>query len=58
MSLRAFHIIFIVASVILCLYVGLWYLRQNIAVGVLFFAAAVGLVVYGKKAFRKLRELP
>jgi hypothetical protein len=58
MSLRAFHIIFIVASVVLCMYVGLWYMRQNVAVGVLFFGAAVGLIVYGKKAFRKLKELP
>ena len=58
MSLRAFHIIFIIASVILCMYVGLWYLRQNVAVGFFFFAAAAGLVVYGKKAFRKLKELP
>ena len=58
MSLRAFHIIFIIASVILCLYVGLWYVRQNAIVGMLFFIAAVGLVVYGKKAFGKLRDLP
>ncbi|MGZ9067176.1 MAG: hypothetical protein ACXW2I_17815 [Burkholderiales bacterium] len=40
------------------MYVGLWYLRQNVAVGLFFFAAAAGLVVYGKKAFRKLKELP
>lgn len=58
MSLRAFHIIFVIASVILCMYVGLWYVRQNVAAGLFFFAAAVGLVVYGKKAFRKLKELP
>ncbi len=58
MSLRAFHIIFIVASVVLCMYVGLWYMRQNVAVGIFFFAAAGALVVYGRKAFRKLKELP
>ena len=57
MSLRAFHIIFIIASVVLCLYVGLWYLRQSPVVAVLFFLAAVGLVIYGKKAFVKLRDL-
>jgi hypothetical protein len=58
MSLRVFHIIFIIASVLLCLYVGMWYVRGNVVVGVLFFLAAIGLVVYGKKAFRKLRDLP
>ncbi|HEU4520895.1 MAG TPA: hypothetical protein VFT12_02765 [Thermoanaerobaculia bacterium] len=57
MSLRAFHIIFIIASVLLCLYLGLWYMRQNVVMAVLFFVAAAGLMVYGKKAFRKLREL-
>jgi hypothetical protein len=58
MSLRAFHIIFIIASVLLCLYVGLWYVRQNVVVGVLFFVAAAGLMIYGKKAFAKLRDVP
>ena len=57
MSLRAFHIIFIIASVILCLYLAMWYMRQNVAMAVLFFVIAAGLIVYGKKAFGKLREL-
>ncbi|HUP47397.1 MAG TPA: hypothetical protein VNA04_01260 [Thermoanaerobaculia bacterium] len=58
MSLRAFHIIFIIASVILCLYLGVWWMKTNVALGVVFMVCAGGLVVYGKRAFRKLRELP
>ena len=58
MSLRAFHIVFIIASVLLCVYVGLWSMRTNPVLGGVFFVAGAALVVYGKKAFRKLRELP
>jgi hypothetical protein len=58
MSLRAFHIIFIIASVLLCLYVGLWSMRTNPFMAVVFFGAGAALIVYGKKAFRKLKELP
>ena len=57
MSLRVFHIIFIIASTILCLYLALWWMRQNVALAVLFFAGAAALVIYGKKAAGKLREL-
>lgn len=66
MSLRIFHVVFIVASVALCLYVGLWGVREfvrtssngGLALAVVFFACGGALVVYGKKTFRKLRELP
>lgn len=66
MSLRAFHIVFIVVSVVLSFYVGLWGIREFaderdasvLAIGVLFLVMAVGLTVYGRKTFRKLKELP
>jgi steroid 5-alpha reductase family enzyme len=66
MSLRAFHIIFIIASVVLSLYVALWGIREfaqdrsqvGLTLGILFFITAVALMVYGKKAFTKLKELP
>lgn len=65
MSLRAFHIVFIVVTVVLSLYVALWGIREfaanrdasRLAVGLLFLGAAVGLMVYGKKTFAKLRDL-
>ena len=57
MSLRAFHIIFIIASTILCIYLGVWWMRQSVAIGVMFFVGAAALIIYGKKAFGKLRDL-
>lgn len=66
MSLRAFHIVFIIVTVILSLYVALWGIREfaqersnmGLVLAVLFLVTAVGLMVYGKKAFAKLKELP
>lgn len=62
MSLRIFHIIFISVSVALCVFVALWGVRQGTSSGVVlatvFFLSALALLVYGKKVFRKLRELP
>ena len=59
MSLRAFHIIFVIASVLLCVYVGLYAIRNTSPIlGTIFFIAGAALAIYGKKAFTKLRELP
>ena len=66
MSLRAFHIVFIVVTVVLSLYVALWGIREfanekdngALVLAVLFLATAVGLMIYGKKAYGKLRDLP
>lgn len=66
MSLRVFHIVFVVVTIVLSLYVALWGIREftqersagSLALAILFLAAAVGLMVYGKKVFVKLRELP
>lgn len=66
MSLRAFHILFIVVTTMLSLYVALWGIRQYsqeqntgaLGLAILFMITAVALVIYGKKVFRKLKELP
>ena len=66
MSLRAFHIVFIIVTVVLSLYVALWGIREfaqeretsNLIIGIFSFITAIGLMVYGKKAFTKLRDLP
>ena len=66
MSLRAFHIVFVVVTIALSLYVALWGIREfseersmsALALAVLFAAMAVGLMIYGKKVFVKLRDLP
>lgn len=66
MSLRAFHIIFVIVTVVLSLYVSVWGVREfsrgqnggSLALAIVFFLTAVGLVIYGKKVFHKLKELP
>jgi hypothetical protein len=59
MSLRVFHIIFVIASVVLCLFVALWGVRQaNLWLALVFFPSALALAVYGRKVFIKLRDLP
>jgi fumarate reductase subunit D len=66
MSLRAFHIIFVVVTIVLSLYVALWGIREfsqdrnamALTTGLLFLGMAVVLMVYGKKVVRKFKELP
>lgn len=66
MSLRAFHIIFIIVTVVLSVYVTVWGVREYVqernatalAVALLFLAAGICGVIYGRKAFVKLKELP
>ena len=66
MSLRIFHIIFIVVTVALSLFVALWGFREFAAgqktiplvLALVFLANAAALIVYGKRVFGKLRDLP
>ena len=66
MSLRAFHIIFIIATIVLSLYVALWGIREfsaerslgALALAAVFLVAAVALMIYGKKTLTKFKELP
>ena len=66
MSLRAFHIVFVIVTVALSLFVALWGIREFASQGspaaltlaIVFLVTAVGMIVYGKKVFVKLKELP
>lgn len=65
MSLRIFHIVFVVVSILLCVFAGIWGVRQYAAthdggslfVGVLFLACGAVLVPYGLRVYQKLKEL-
>jgi hypothetical protein len=65
MSLRAFHIVFIIVSIGLSLVVAAWGVREfsggsgtsALLVGVAAALTGVALVVYGTRFFRKLQEL-
>lgn len=66
MSLKVFHIVFVIVCVGLSLWVGVWgihdYMTERsagaLALGILFLFSGVVLVLYGRRAFEKLRELP
>ena len=66
MSLRVFHIIFIIVCVAFSLFMAIWGVREyldertvtTLAVAIIFFIAAVGLLAYGLKAYQKLKDIP
>ena len=65
MSLKAFHIVFVIASVLVSLSFSAWGFYQysttderlNIVFGVSGLAAAIALVIYGKIVLRKMRNI-
>lgn len=65
LSLSSFHIVFVVASILLSAAVGAWgvqqFLHQHSVAGLIlavsFFLAGILLLLYGLKYFSKLRHL-
>jgi len=65
LSLRSFHVVFIVASILLSLGVGAWgtqqYLQrsssQGLGVAVIFFLTGILLSLYAARYFGKLKRL-
>jgi hypothetical protein len=58
MSLRFFHVLFIVLSSVMCLVVGIWAIDTGrIALAVLAFGGGAMLAVYGTRFFQKTRKL-
>jgi len=66
MSLRIFHIIFVVVCIMLATFVALWGLREWRATGstsalgfaLVFMASGVALIFYARRVVEKLRDLP
>ena len=65
MSLRVFHVVFIMICIALCAYVTIWGVREYAAtrsmsalgVAGVFVLGGAALVAYSGTAFRKLRDL-
>jgi membrane protein implicated in regulation of membrane protease activity len=58
MSLRVFHIVFVMVCIALSVFVAAWGIQNgNMALAIVFAVFGVLLVAYGVKAFRKLREM-
>jgi len=66
MSLKVFHIVFVIVTTVLSLFVALWGIREfaqqkstgGLALGLVFLAAAIALMVYGKRVYAKFKEIP
>jgi DNA-binding transcriptional regulator of glucitol operon len=65
MSLRIFHVVFIAICLMLCLFVGVWGVRQyastgsgsNLTVGIVFIGCGIALIVYAVRMFQKLKDV-
>lgn len=66
MSLKAFHLIFVIVSTLLSLGVGFWAIRDfrlggagvsSLIIGLGCLAGAVGLIVYGRWFLHKLQDV-
>lgn len=65
MSLKGFHIVFIICSTLLALVLGAWCVRVNLVFGapgylvgaIASFAVALALVVYGVWFYKKMKRL-
>ena len=58
MSLKIFHMVFIVLSFATSVFVGVWGLGHGqVALGVVFLILSAALLVYGFRAFHKLKEI-
>ena len=65
MSLKTFHIIFIIASTLLAFGFGVWELKEyqttgatlDLAFGIGSLIAGVGLIFYGRYVFKKLKNI-
>jgi hypothetical protein len=65
MSLKGFHIVFIISSTLLALGIGAWCIWVNLVEGapiylagaIFSFATAVALMVYGVWFYRKMKRL-
>lgn len=63
MSLRVFHIVFVVVCILLCLFVGLWGIRLYLAtraplgigLAAIFLISGLALTIYGQRVYEKLK---
>jgi len=64
MSLKAFHIVFIVLSILMAFFCGIWLLHEyadtrdaaQLVVGIVLILSGGALICYGKSVLRKLKH--
>jgi glucose uptake protein GlcU len=65
MSLKAFHIVFIVLSILMAFFCGIWLLREyadtrdaaQLVAGIVLILTGGALICYGRSVLRKLKHI-
>ena len=65
MSLKAFHLVFVIASILMGIFVGAWGIREYqdsgdvaaLIMGVVFIALGILLIIYGRKMLKKTEHI-
>lgn len=57
MSLKAFHLVFVIAAILLCLGLAVWGAKENIVLSVLGGASSVLLAFYLRAVLKKLKNV-
>ena len=57
MSIKSFHILFIIASFVLSMGVGFWGINEHPAIGIFSFIGGILLVYYGIQVFKKFKTI-
>tara|TARA_Y100000758_G_scaffold26987_1_gene18116 strand:+ start:423 stop:599 length:177 start_codon:yes stop_codon:yes gene_type:complete len=58
MSIKSFHIIFILFSIGITIWLGVWGLNESIYISISSFLFGVALVVYGLNVLKKFKTIP
>ena len=57
MSIKTFHIIFIILSIVITIWFGLWEWDRSILLAIVSFLAGLGLVIYGIQVLKKFKTI-
>ena len=57
MSIKSFHMLFIMASFVLSMGVGFWGINEHPAIGMLSFIGGILLLYYGIQVFKKFKTI-
>ena len=57
MSLKSFHILFIILSIVIVVWFGIWELNRSVVVAIVSFLTGGGLVYYGVQVLKKFRTI-
>jgi|TARA_B110000914_G_scaffold224598_1_gene242776 hypothetical protein len=58
MSIKTFHIIFIIFSIGITIWLGVWGLNESIYISLSSFLFGAALVVYGLSVLKKFKRIP